>query len=110
MIAHGQKLPQIATALQRSEKAVKVKAQKMGWSLLQASPFDDANVRCPFFASLRPPGRIACEGVLRGSGATVSLFSQPEDWEKQVRRFCQKSYDDCPIAQILQRKYDAEES
>lgn len=110
MIDSGKKLPQIAKALRRSEKAVKVKAQKLGWSLLQASPFDDANVRCPFFGALRPGGQIRCEGVLKGSGATVSLFSDPESWKLQVKKYCQKDYTQCPIAQVLERKYDNEES
>lgn len=106
MIDEGHRLPAIAEALARTPKAVKVKAGKLGWSLLQASPLDDANVRCPFFGALRPGGQIRCEGVLRGSGATVSLFSEPKRWEEQVKRHCQKDWEQCPIAEVLQRKYE----
>lgn len=106
MIQNGKRLPEIAVTLGRSEKAVRIKSFKLGWSLRQASPLDDANVRCPFFSSLRQDGRIACEGVLRGAGCTISLFSDVEDWEKQVKTFCQKEYDNCPIAQVLQKKYE----
>ena len=106
LIDEGHRLPEIAAALGRSPKAVKVKAGKLGWSLLQASPFDDANVKCPFFGALKPGGRIRCEGVLKGSGATVSLFSETDAWEAQVKRYCHKDWKHCPIAQVLQRKYD----
>ena len=111
LIDKGKRLPQIAQELGRTQTGVRVKAQKLGWSVWRASAFESANVRCPFFADDRdkmPGGTIKCEGVLRGAGATVSIFSELEDWETQVRRFCQKNWEGCPIARILEKKYNDE--
>ena len=112
LLDNGKKLPQIAEILERTPNGVRIKAQKLGWSVWKASAFECANVRCPYFADDRdkmPGGSIRCEGVLRGAGATVSIFSELDDWETQVRRFCQKDWEACAIAKVLERKYSNEE-
>lgn len=70
--------------------------------------YDDAKVLCPFYRrSSRKAHIIRCEGLYQKSGITLDWYGKDSDkeWQRHLRRFCQKDYAQCPLHRQLQEKY-----
>ena len=110
MAAAGKPAKQIGRKLGRSDRAVRNKAHKLGVRLSNhgdrpADARSTAAVRCPFFDSFRRGSEVRCEGI--GAAARlVLLFGSEAQWKAQVQSFCDRKWEDCPVAQMLAAKYE----
>lgn len=103
-LRQGKSAKEIAQSLSRSEKAIRVKVEKLGLSF---SDFQmaDYNAKCPFFRAVFAEGGIICEGIDESS-AVICLFF---DVFKQRNHFfsrCAEDYNACPWAQMLLKRYE----
>lgn len=109
LVRAGKTAKQISQTLERTDRAVQNKAFKLGLQLtrFQKRRVDvrsPANVRCPFFISLRRGREIQCEGV--GQAARVALLFESEaNWKQTVRKHCDRAWESCPVAKMLNEKY-----
>lgn len=69
--------------------------------------WESYTVRCPFYQG-ENKRNIRCEGLTAG---TATLTEFPEGGKlKFKRRFCDRSYNICPLCDTLRKKYEAREA
>lgn len=110
MLLQGLQPEQIAPQLNRTAKAVRNKISKLGWGMLlqkETPPAakDEANVKCPFFCSFLEDKRIRCEGVCMAR-RTILVFDTPQQWREHIEKYCDKDFQNCPIAEVLSDQYE----
>ena len=70
-----------------------------------ATSWAEANVKCPFYKYDDGKNRIDCEGCT-GSRTTRVLFNTKADQKRHLNGFCCGQYKKCPIAEMLNKKYE----
>lgn len=103
-VSRGKRTKELATELDRSERAVRVKLSKLG---LRREDFvlADYNAKCPFFQALFPEGGICCEGFGEAA-AVICAFADLIHRRNHFFTYCAADYKNCPLAKIIFEKYD----
>lgn len=65
---------------------------------------NSASVLCPFYIG-KERNRIVCEGLITGAQTSMS-FQNPAECAKWKNRYCDRDYNSCGIAGMLNRKWD----
>ena len=110
-IKSGNGAAEIAKFLGRSEKAVRRHCEELNIDVVaikekqKTASFTAVDVRCPFFRKLNLGKSIRCEG-LTSSGYIINGFGNEDEWKSFVKTYCNKAYETCPIAKLLQNKYE----
>lgn len=97
--------------LKRTEKSVEYRINHLKLKIIdtgktQARLFDLADVRCPFFDRFYRGKSIKCEGLGRTGGYLINGFGSEKEWVEHVNLFCNKDWEECPIARMLNEKYE----
>lgn len=69
-----------------------------------STTYKDVEIKCPFFKEQNPKN-ISCEGLVDDSIIKL-CFVSPKAKDTQTRIFCEKSYKNCEIYRILEKKYE----
>ena len=103
-LRQGKKVEEISKELGRTEKAIRVKVEKLGLSF---SDFQlaDWNAKCPFFKAVFTEGGICCEGVDEKS-TLICLFFDVQNQREHFFSRCASEYMSCPIVKALLTKYE----
>ena len=64
----------------------------------------DVLVSCPYYKG-EEKQKIFCEGVLEGSAIHLAFDTNP-NLKDHKNRFCKKCWEQCLLADMLNRKYD----
>ena len=66
-------------------------------------------VKCPYYRreERNPQKKIVCEGIVTGT-SLHQIFPTVEELKKHKKCCCMGDYNSCPVAQMLNRKYDYE--
>ena len=65
------------------------------------------DVVCPFYLyDDSKKQKISCENVTAGSSSIQVFYSKRADFVSQMENFCCSLYVNCPICEILMRKYE----
>lgn len=110
-IKGGNSATEIAKFLGRSEKSVRRHCEKLNIDVValkekqKTASFTAVDVKCPFFRKLSLGKSIRCEG-LTSSGYIINGCGSEDEWKSFVKTYCNKNYETCPIAHMLQNKYE----
>jgi hypothetical protein len=66
--------------------------------------FKGVKVICPYYADKEEKHCITCEGVMDGT-LTKVCFKKTDTKEKYRLLFCERNYEKCKVAKMLDRKY-----
>lgn len=66
--------------------------------------YEDPIVKCPFY-SWEEGKKLCCEGVNAFSSVQLT-FTTKEQRRSYERVICKKSWNTCPLAQALERKWE----
>lgn len=73
----------------------------------------EGNVKCPYYInqSVNRLGTtvVNCEGMTDEISVSCSKFNSYEDFEWHRKKYCYKYPNDCPLAEIISRKYEEKE-
>ena len=64
----------------------------------------DVLVKCPYYKG-EEKQMIFCEGVQEGSAIHLAFDTSP-NLKEYKNRFCKRCYNQCLVAEMLNRKYD----
>jgi hypothetical protein len=69
--------------------------------------FHDVCAKCPYYDG-EEKQKIICEGVQDGASIHMA-FDTPQNRRNYKKKFCNKSYNECLIAEALNRKWGYDE-
>lgn len=67
--------------------------------------WESVHAQCPFYKYDDGKKGITCEGCTEGC-ITRTLFTTAEGRKAHMKAFCCRRYKDCPIFQMVGRKYE----
>lgn len=70
----------------------------------------DADIKCPFYIK-SDYGFIQCEGFENASAVKLMFHSEQggalkEERYEYCKRFCESRFTECPLFNLIERKYD----
>lgn len=109
LLKEGKTPKEISVFLKRTEKGIRLKAERLGisfkdYKVRNNSDYISDFVLCPFFESLEYPRKISCEGFFDGTDNYL-IFKDKELFCSHINSCCNKNWENCLIAATLIKKY-----
>lgn len=106
LLGKGMGLREIASQLNRSEKAVRNRCSRLHIDVCatkqknKAESFSAVDVRCPFFGSFSKGKNVRCEGI-NEEGYILLGFGNDKQWMEHIRRYCNNGYSGCSLYKVI---------
>ena len=110
LLGKGMGLREIGIKLDRSEKAVRNRCNRLHIDVCQmkrknsVKSFSDADVKCPFFSGFNKGKSVRCEGISDKTYITLG-FGNDEKWMEHVRCYCNNGYSSCGLYKLIDGSY-----
>lgn len=72
--------------------------------------YSDVDVKCPFYQGIKKDNKYSylnCEGVCFSDSLTLR-FGKQSKREKHMTKYCCDNYEGCPVAKMLEEKWDTQ--